>query len=154
MREESTRSTLSDNTSILGVWNTLFSLNQTNMIMMYLRFTVRIFLLLQREMIWLGSTICRALHFKLSQLFGNNWNKDPYGKWFIHSFTAWAATGVLFKTNKIHWQYILQSRMTYCFGTSITNTAKSKATAAAANALLAGCIYIKSVSWAAAAAAL
>lgn len=137
-----TFNTLSDNTSILGVWNShYFSLNQTNMIIKNVSLVPGTdFTDAERnDMIGQARFVRALLHFKLSQLFGKQLKQDPTGNSLSIPLQLEPYAGVVLRPtrNTLTEVYTSIENDLLFARTAITNTAKEKATAAAANALLA-----------------
>ena len=137
-----TFNTLSDNTSILGVWNAhYFTLNQANQIIKNVPVVPGTTFTSAERNDFIGqSRFVRALmHFKLSQLFGKQLKQDPTGNSLSIPLVLEPYDGNVKKPvrNTLKEVYTSIEDDLLFARTSITNTAKSRATVAAANALLA-----------------
>lgn len=137
-----TFNTLSDNTSILGVWNAhYFTLNQANVIIKNVPLVPGTTFTTAERNDFIGQArFVRALmHFKLSQLFGKQLKQDPTGNSLSIPLALEPFEGVVQRPvrNTLKEVYASIEDDLLFAKTSITNTAKSRATVAAANALLA-----------------
>ena len=137
-----TFNTLSDNTSILNVWNAhYFTLNQANMIIKNVPSVPGATFTTAEKNDFIGQArFVRALiHFKLSQLFGKQLKQDPTGNSLSIPLVLEPYNGVVQRPvrNTLKEVYASIEDDLLFAKTSITNTAKSRASVAAANALLA-----------------
>ena len=137
-----TFNTLSDNTSIVAVWNAhYFAINQTNMIVKNVplvpgtNFTEAE----RNDMIGQARFVRALMHFKLSQLFGKQLKQDPTGNSLSIPIISSPFNGIVeFPVrNTLKEVYAFIEDDLLFARSTITNTIKSRATAAAANALLA-----------------
>jgi hypothetical protein len=134
--------TLSDNTSILAVWNAHYlTINQANQIIKNVPlvpgadFTVA----KKNDLIGQARFVRALMHFKLSQLFGKQLKQDPTGNSLSVPVVLEPYDGNVQRPvrNTLKEVYTAIENDLLFAKASITNTAKSRATVAAANALLA-----------------
>lgn len=151
-----TYNTLSDNTSILNVWNAAYlSVNQANMIIKNVPLvnSTSFSTETRNDMVGQARFVRALLFFKLSQIFGKQLKQDPSGASLSIPLVSEPFQGVVNQpsraTLKEVYDFVEQDLL---FARSaITNTAKSRATSAAASALLAR-LYLYQERWPEAAA--
>ena len=137
-----TYNTLSDNTSILNIWNAnYFSINQANMIIKNVPLmNVTTFTAANKDNLVGQARFVRALlYFKLSQMFGKQLKQDPTGASLSVPLVSEPFQGTVNKPSRSTLKEVydfIEKDLIFARST-ITNTAKDKATASAANALLA-----------------
>jgi len=146
-----TYNTLSDNTSILNVWNAHYSsINQYNMIILNVplvndpTFTVAN----KNNLVGQARFIRALLYLNLSQVFGKQLKQDPTGNSLSVPLVTEPFSGKvnLPKRSSLKEVYALIEQDLLFAKSSITNTAKDKATSAAASALLAR-LYLYQERW-------
>jgi hypothetical protein len=134
--------TLSDNTSILAVWNAhYFTINQANQIIKNVplvpgaNFTDA----KKNDLIGQARFVRALMHFKLSHLFGKQLKQDPTGNSLSVPVILEPYEGIVQRPvrNTLKEVYTSIENDLLFAKASISNTAKSRATVAAANALLA-----------------
>lgn len=146
-----TYNTLSDNTSILNVWNAHYSaINQANMIIENVplvndpAFTVA----KKNNLVGQARFIRSLLYLNLSQVFGKQLKQDPTGNSLSIPLVIEPFSGKvnLPKRSTLKEVYDLIEKDLLLARGSITNTGKDKATSAAASALLAR-LYLYQERW-------
>jgi hypothetical protein len=146
-----TYNTLSDNTSILNVWNsTYLSINQANMIIVNVPLVADPAFTAARKNNLVGQArfVRALLYFKLSQMFGKQLKQDPTGSSLSVPLVTEPFQGVVNKPERATLKDVytlIEQDLLFAKG-AITNTAKDKATSAAATALLAR-LYLYQERW-------
>jgi hypothetical protein len=146
-----TYNTLSDNGSILNVWNSgYFSINQANMIILNVpKVADPAFSDVNRNDLVGQARFVRALlYFKLSQMFGKQLKQDPTGNSLSVPLVAEPFQGVINVPARATLKEVytfIEGDLLFAQG-AIKNTAKAKATSAAATALLAR-LYLYQERW-------
>ena len=146
-----TYNTLSDNTSILNVWNsTYLSINQANMIILNVPnvadpgFSIAS----KNDLVGQARFVRALLYFKLSQMFGKQLKQDATGNSLSVPLVTEPFQGVINKPSRATLKEVytlIEDDLLFAKG-AITNTVKSKATSAAASALLAR-LYLYQERW-------
>lgn len=146
-----TYETLSDNTSILGVYNAFyFSINQANMIIANVPLVPQASFTQARKNNLIGQArfVRALLYFKLSHLFGKQLKQDPSGNSLSVPLVTEPFSGVVKTPARATLKAVydlVESDLLFA-STVITNTRSNKATAAAASALLAR-LYLYQERW-------
>jgi len=143
--------TLSDNTSILNIWNLSYlSVNQSNMIILNVPDVADPTFSVENKNNLVGQArFVRALiYFKLSQMFGKQLKQDPTGNSLsvplvTEPFQGSVNMPARATLNEVY--TLIEEDLLFAQG-AITNTLKSKATSASATALLAR-LYLYQERW-------
>ncbi|RTY86537.1 RagB/SusD family nutrient uptake outer membrane protein [Flavobacterium sp. RSP15] len=147
-----TYNTLSDNTSILNVWNaTYFSINQSNMIILNVPTVADPTFsdASKNNLVGQARFVRALLYFKLSQMFGKQLKQDPTGNSLsvplvTEPFQAVVNMPARATLKEVY--TLIEKDLLFAQGAITNTTVKSRATSASATALLAR-LYLYQERW-------
>lgn len=143
--------TLSDNVSILNIWNsTYFSINQSNMIILNVPTVAdpEFSDASKNDLVGQARFVRALMYFKLSQMFGKQLKQDPTGNSLSVPLVTEPYQGTVnvpARATLSEVYTLIEEDLLFAQG-AITNTLKSRATSASATALLAR-LYLYQERW-------